>query len=386
MGCTRLPGSRPGASRTSPWQSLGTRVRTGVEPLTLATASANGSSRGNAMHPRTVEPTPQHLFEVVGGFQDSAALEGAIDLDLFTAIGEGADNPQTLSQRCNASERGVRIVCDYLVTIGVLAKDGGRYLLTPESAMFLDRKSPNCLAPLFKLMLSPTRRAVFSNLASKARSAEPVEESGGEVAGQEAYWVEFARGFAPLDGLAAERLADLVERQGIRPSRVLDLAAGHGLWGIAIARRNPDAFVVAVDRPAVLEVARANAARSGLGARYETIGGDAFQVEFGKDYDLVLITNFLAGMDSPSCEKCLVRAHSALKVGGHLVVLDVVPNEDRVTPLVPAQFALTMLAEGGTGEVQTFADYSRLLETAGFESAEISPLLPSVESVIIARR
>ena len=338
------------------------------------------------MNPRTAQPTPDLLFQIVSGFQGSAAVEGAIDLDLFTAIGEGANTVQALSGRCDASERGIRIISDYLVTIGVLSKESGRYSLTPESATFLDRRSPTCLAPLFKLMLSPNRRASFSNLASKARSAEPVDKNGGEMGGQEDYWVDFARAFAPLDRLQAERLADLLALQGIRPTRVLDLAAGHGLWGIAIARRSPGACVVAVDSPAVLGVARANAEAAGLGGRYETIGGDAFKVEFGSDYDLVLITNFLAGSDSTSCEGCLVRAHAALKRGGHLVVLDVVPNEDRVTPVVPAQFSLSMLAEGTAGEVHTFADYSRFLDSAGFESAEITSLLPSVESVIIARR
>ena len=88
------------------------------------------------------QPSPERFFEVMNAYQQTAALKAAIELDLFTAIGEGAETAPALAQRCRASERGTRILCDYLVAIGFLSKDGSRYSLTADSAMFLDRRSP----------------------------------------------------------------------------------------------------------------------------------------------------------------------------------------------------------------------------------------------------
>lgn len=75
--------------------------------------------------------------------------------------------------------------------------------------------------------------------------------------------------------------------------KVLDIAAGHGMYGVTIAKHNPNAEIFAVDWPRVLDVAKENAQAAGVAARYHTLPGNAFEVEFGKDYDLALLTGFL---------------------------------------------------------------------------------------------
>jgi ubiquinone/menaquinone biosynthesis C-methylase UbiE len=126
------------------------------------------------------------------------------------------------------------------------------------------------------------------------------------------------------------------------PVRVLDIAAGHGLFGIAVARQAPDAIVVAQDWAAVLEVAKANAQKAGVADRIELLPGSAFDVNFGGPYDAVLLTNFLHHFDFPTCVTLLKKIRAAMRPGGRLVTLEFVPNDDRVTPPVAAGFALTM--------------------------------------------
>src|SRR5262245_40868155 len=89
--------------------------------------------------------SPELIFDTLNAYQKTAALRGAIELDLFTAIGEGAATAADLARKLNVSERGARILCDYLVVIGFLTKQGDRYGLTPDSAAFLDRRSPACM-------------------------------------------------------------------------------------------------------------------------------------------------------------------------------------------------------------------------------------------------
>ena len=115
--------------------------------------------------------------------------------------------------------------------------------------------------------------------------------------------------------------------------KVLGLAVGHGLFEIALARHNANAEVWGVDWPNVLEVARENAAAAGVSGRYHTIPGSAFDVEYGNDYDLVMITNFLHHFDVPTCEKVLAKVRVALKPGGRAVILEFVPNEGPKFPL-----------------------------------------------------
>jgi ubiquinone/menaquinone biosynthesis C-methylase UbiE len=114
------------------------------------------------------------------------------------------------------------------------------------------------------------------------------------------------------------------------------------LFDIAVARHNPNAEIWAVDWPQVLEVARENAAAAGVSRRYHTIPGSALNVEYGTDFDLALITNFLHHLDPATGEKLLAKVCAALQPGGRVVILEFVPNEDRVSPPTPARFSLTM--------------------------------------------
>ena len=100
------------------------------------------------------------------------------------------------------------------------------------------------------------------------------------------------------------------------PIRVLDIAAGHGMYGVTVAKNLPNVHVTAVDWPAVLEVAKENAAKSGVADRFSTRPGSAFDADLGQGYDYVFITNFLHHFDPATNEKLLRRFHAALKPGG----------------------------------------------------------------------
>src|SRR2546422_9948489 len=156
------------------------------------------------------QPSPERFFEVMNAYQQTAALKAAIELDLFTAIGEGAETAPALAQRCRASERGTRILCDFLVAIGFLSKDGSRYSLTADSAMFLDRRSPACIASAAGFLGSPLLTEGFKDVAAAVRKGGTVISEEGTLAPEHPIWVEFARHMAPMMALPAELIAKLV--------------------------------------------------------------------------------------------------------------------------------------------------------------------------------
>ncbi len=156
------------------------------------------------------------------------------------------------------------------------------------------------------------------------------------------------------------------------------------MFGITIAQRNPNVEVTALDWPKVLEVARENAETAGVAGRYRTIAGDAFEVNFGSGYDVVLLTNILHHFDIPACTSLLRKVAAALKPAGRAVTLEFVPNEDRVSPPVAAEFSLTMLATTPSGDAYTFSQYEQMFSEAGFARSELHSLSPDPQQLVIS--
>jgi ubiquinone/menaquinone biosynthesis C-methylase UbiE len=334
----------------------------------------------------THQPSPALFFETMNAYQRTAALKAAIELDLFTAIGEGAHTAAALAQRCEASERGMRILCDYLVVIGFLTKDENRYGLTPDSAAFLDRRSPSYIATAATFLASPMLTEGFDDVAAVVRKGGTVISEEGSLEPEHPVWVEFARAMAPLMTLPAELIAKLVGADSGQKWKVLDIAAGHGLFGIAIAKHNPNAEIVALDWPNVLEVAKENARAAGVADRYGVIPGSAFDVDYGTGYDLVLLTNFLHHFDPETCELLLRKVYAALETSGRAVSFEFVPNEDRVSPPVAASFSLMMLGTTPSGDAYTFAELDRMFRNTGFSRSELHPLPPTFQQVVISHK
>lgn len=341
---------------------------------------ADGQPAGGA------PPSPDLFLGTLTAYQRSAALRGALDLDLFTAIGAGRETAATVAERCRASVRGIRILCDYLTVAGLLAKDGDRYALTTDSAAFLDRGSPSCVASAADFIYAPEIRAAFADVALAVRRGGTGLPAAGTLAPEHPVWVRFARAMAPLMRGAARAVVETVEVDPARSLRVLDVAAGHGMFGIAFATRYPRAEVTALDWPGVLEVARENARAASVEDRYRTIRGSAFEADLGGPYDLVLVPNFLHHFDPPTCERFLGRARAALAPGGRAVTVELVPDEGRLAPPPAAMFALVMLCTTPAGDAYTFAELDSMFRRAGFASSVQRAPAPGGPQVIISER
>jgi 2-polyprenyl-3-methyl-5-hydroxy-6-metoxy-1,4-benzoquinol methylase len=327
-------------------------------------------------------PSPELYFDTIFAFQRSAALKSAIDLDLFTAIGDGARTAADIAAACRIPERGARVLADYLTTIGFITKTGGTYELTPDSVTFLSKRSPAYLGGTAEFLYSPELTDFLERLTDTIRAGTMASSM---VDDENPQWVRFARAMPPMMMPSAQAIAEILRIDSTGPVRVLDIAAGHGIFGIVLAQRNPQAEIVAVDWAPVLEVAKENAAAMGVGPRHTTIAGDAFKVDYGSGFDVVLVTNFIHHFDRPTNVDFLRKTAASLKPGGRVVVLEFVPNEDRVTPPMAARFSLAMLAFTPAGDAYTLKELSGMLAEAGFSSVTAHPL-PGPETVIVATK
>ncbi len=326
-------------------------------------------------------PSPTLIFETLNAYQCSGALYAAIELDLFTAIAEGNTTARTIAARIQASLRGTRMLCDYLTVIGFLVKQGDDYSLTPASSVFLDRNSPAYVGSASKFLTSSQQ---FQDVTAIVRKGGTVIGQEGMLSAEHPLWIEFARSMAPLTTVASQLIADLIGAKDGAKWKVLDIAAGHGIFGITIAKNNPNAEIVAVDWAPVLTVADENAMKAGVTDRFRKIPGSAFEVDFESGYDLVLITNFLHHFDIPTNEGLLRKVHAAMTPGGRAVTVEFIPNEDRVSPPQDASFSLTMLGATAHGDAYTFSEYDRMFQNSGFSRNELRELAPSPQRVIVS--
>jgi 2-polyprenyl-3-methyl-5-hydroxy-6-metoxy-1,4-benzoquinol methylase len=163
---------------------------------------------------------------------------------------------------------------------------------------------------------------------------------------------------------------------------VLDIAAGHGMFGISIALAARGARVIALDWAGVLEVARANAEKFGVAHRFQEMKGSAFDVDWGDGYDLILLPNFLHHFDQETCTELLKKVRRALAPRGRAFAVEFVPNSDRVSPPQPAIFALVMLFSTPHGDAYTLAELGEMGQQAGFRGIAGTPLPPAPSTLV----
>lgn len=330
--------------------------------------------------------TPDLFWQTMTAFQASAALKSAVELEIFTHIGAGSQTAAEIAAAAGASERGVRILCDVLTIIGFLTKENGKYYLTDSTAAFLDKRSPMYIGSAVDFILSPAQRRGYDDLTNAVRKGGSSVSGDASMDPESEMWVTFARNMAPLMFPTAQAVAENVGFDTDRELKVLDIAAGHGIYGIMVAKKYPKAQIYGADWNKVLAVAKENAEKHGVADRYHTIPGSAFESDFGTGFDVVLVPNFLHHFDAETNQKFLRKVNAALAEGGKVMTIEFVPNEDRVSPPPSAMFSLVMLAATPSGDAYTFPELKQMFESAGFAHNEIIPLPPMPQHLIISTR
>jgi len=321
------------------------------------------------------------VYDISLSYQKTAALNAAIKLDIFTTIGNRSLSAEQIADVTGASLRGVRILCDFLCVIGLLKKNTNLYNLSMEAKRFLDRSSPYCLADIIDFFAAPE---IISLIMNDPPSYVITGGASGltNVSPDNSVWIRFARAMVPFVSVTAKRTAAFISNRSLHPRKVLDIAAGHGLFGIEVANVWGDASVMAIDWSNVLEVAKKNAELAGMAERYKTISGNAFEIDWGDNYDLILLANILHHFDQDGCVRLLCKAKGSLAVDGSVFVIDIMPNPDRVSPPEEAAFAFLMLATTPNGDAYTCAEYEAMAGAAGLTLADSMHLLPTPQTLL----
>jgi 2-polyprenyl-3-methyl-5-hydroxy-6-metoxy-1,4-benzoquinol methylase len=322
------------------------------------------------------------VFETLQAHQHTSALRAGIELKLFTGIAGGARTPEALAPICGASVKGLRVLCDFLTIIGFLAKDASGYGLTPDSEIFLVESSPAYMGGMAKFLFHPLMEKGLGSMTEAVRKGGTILPAEGSVSEDNPVWVDFARGMAPMMVPAAQLIAQLTAGSG--PLQVLDIAAGHGMFGITMAQHNPAAHIHALDWKNVLAVAHENAVKFGVADRWHAVEGSAFAADYGSGYDVVLVTNFIHHFDMQTNIALFERIRAAMKPGAKMVVLEMAVNDDRITPPGSGLFAMTMLTTTASGDAFSRHEIESMCTHAGFHDITHHAVPGTPQTVTVA--
>ena len=314
-------------------------------------------------------PTPEQLDFLQEAIAASSALAAADSLGVLARLAAGPADPVTLARDCTISERGARLLLAALISLGLIeeASDGSYSAAASDLAQLA-------------AMITP-----WGHLAEVIREDRPTM-AGDTPGGAGALYPEVVSYLGALFAPVAEHAADHLVARG---RRVLDLGAGAAPWSLALAARNPDIHVTAVDLSAVLAVTRQVVATRGYDLQFDYLSGDLFTIDLGRSvYDLAIAGNLCHLFDEATNRRLLGRFFDALRPGGTLAILDALPNERLDGPRPIVLYALGLLLRTNRGQVYPFSTYMGWLRDIGYEAVERIDLPPSTPpiSLMIARR
>jgi 2-polyprenyl-3-methyl-5-hydroxy-6-metoxy-1,4-benzoquinol methylase len=323
-------------------------------------------------HIRAVTPTK--ILEQAGAFARSMALRAAIELELCDALDEGLDTAQKLAQNTKTSVRGMEMLLDALVAMELLTKEGETYQLTTEASTYLVQSKPTYLGELVEQRVRDV--VAFEHLAESVATGKPWPDWGVQHGGIENYFADMVPGLYVLHEPDARRVARHLFRGQIgNAARVLDLGAGSGIWGIALAQQNALATVVALDTPDVLEVTRQFVEGHKLEAQFEYHEGDLLSTDLGENqFDVVILGQICHMFSSEQNQLLFRRVARSLKPGGRALLTSPLVDDKRLHPTSTLLTDLTLLLSTEGGRSHTPAEYRGWLAGAGFGSSEMLDL------------
>jgi 3-hydroxy-5-methyl-1-naphthoate 3-O-methyltransferase len=307
--------------------------------------------------------TPERIMQFAWGYVPPLVLEAAVRHRVFDVLDGGPKTIAQVQKETGASERGLTAVMNALVGMDFLAKDKqGLFSLTPESSAFLVSTKPSFQGGLLRHgseQLIP-KWLHLNKIVETGRpeAAVNLEEAGGD------FFQRFVVDIFPLSYPAAQTLSRHLSADAV--VRVLDLAAGSGVWSIALAQGSEKATVTVVDWPEVIPITRKTVGKFGLAERYSYVAGDLLQADFGSGHTVATLGHILHSEGRDRSRELLKKTFQALAPGGTIAVAEFLVNADRTGPLNGLFFAVNMLVNTDSGDTYSFEEISGWLKEAGF--------------------
>ena len=323
---------------------------------------------------------PDELTQMIRSYQESRVLLTAIELDVFSAVGDGATGA-AVATACRTDRRATELLLNALVALDVLRLKGDRYENAPVAARYLAANAPDDARAALRHNLSLW--TTWSSLTEAVREGHVSLRA--EMRERDDDWtVPFIAAMHRNAAARAPLVVEAVGAAGVR--RMLDVGGGSGAYAIAFARANPALEAVVLDLPTVLPITRGHVEEAGLTARVTTRPGDLRKDDFGAGYDLVFMSAICHMLGPDGNRDLLKRAARALAPGGRVVIQDFILEPERTRPRQAVLFAINMLVGTEAGGTYTEAEYAGWLEAAGLGGVHRVRLTGPADLMVASRR
>jgi SAM-dependent methyltransferase len=316
---------------------------------------------------QTKKLTPERLQQLGFAYAPPLIISSAVNNKVFDSLQGEAKTVEQLKKETGADARGLRAILDALVGLDLLKKDReSRYSLTPESLAFLTSEKPGTLAGFFGSIL-PVMASRWLQLTDVVRNGRPAVAVNQETEGTE-FFSQLVETIIPMSYPGAQRLADHLKVANSKQQvRVIDLAAGSGIWGIALTQKSPRVRVTALDWAGMIPTTKRITEKFGVRDRFDFIEGDLSEAKFGSGYDVATLGHILHSEGEERSRQLLKKAFRALKSGGTIAIAEWLVNDERTKPLPSLMFAVQMLVNTEKGDTFSFNEIKQWLEDAGFK-------------------
>lgn len=328
--------------------------------------------------------TPERILQIAWGYAPPMIVEAAIRNKIFDTLDGGPKTAAEVATAGGATERGVRMLLDALTAMELIGKQGETYSLTPESSAFLVSKKRSFQGGIF-LHLSKHILPGWMKLTDIVRNGRPAVSVNQQAGGAE-FFAGLVEEILPMSYPSAQALAAALKLEDAKePVSVLDVAAGSGVWSIALAQRSPQVKVTAVDWPPVIAVTRKVTAKFGVSERYQFVESDLLKADFGSGHHIATLGHIIHSEGEARSRELLGKVFNALAPGGTVVIAETMPNDDRAGPLFALLFAVNMLVSSDQGNTYTLGEMTGWLKSAGFTDVRTIPA-PAQSPLVLATK
>lgn len=316
---------------------------------------------------KTKNLSPERLQQFGFAYAPPLIISAAVNNKVFDALQRGPKTVEQIKRETGASQRGLRAIMDSLVGLKLLKKDRqSRYSLTKESQAFLVSEKPGTLAGFFGSIL-PVMTSRWLRLSDIVHDGRPAVAVNQETEGTQ-FFSQLVETIIPMSYAGAQKLAEHLNVAKARDGlRIIDLAAGSGIWGIALAQKSPRVRVTAIDWAGMIPTTKRITGKFGVRDRFDFIEGDLLQANFGNGYDIATLGHILHSEGEKRSQQLLKKVFRALKSRGTIAIAEWLVNDDRTKPLPSLMFAVQMLVNTERGDTFSFNQIKKWLEDAGFK-------------------
>ncbi len=332
---------------------------------------------------------PSHILQTATAFWPSKVLLTAVELNLFTTLGNGPMTAQQLGDALGLHPRGTYDFFDALVALKFLEREGdgaqGRYRNTAETGTFLNKASPAYIGGLVE-MLNSRLFGFWNNLGVALKTGKPQNEikSGGKSMFAELYADEARLGqfMAAMSGFQAANFKQLAEKFEFQKYKtVCDVGGALALLSRVVGERHQHLTFDTFDLPPVAPLARKQIDAAGMSDRITVVSGDFFKEDLPKA-DVVTMGNILHDWNLENKKLLIRKAYDALPKGGAFIAIENVIDDARRENAFGLMMSLNMLIEFGDAFDYTGADFRSWCSEAGFKRFEFMSLTGPTSAAI----